>query len=259
MNLKEYLDMSLSEREAQHIENVYNSILESMKELSGRTYTKVVSQAIDDLIDFLIEKLSSEGHSLLLCTGKIFGKNYIFVHSLDVCLIPIRIGIRLRFEKERLKDLGFFALTHAEKDIGFPEKPLKNIIHDKEMDEIIRLADVYDALSHPPAYRHSMLPRETLETIIKSDRFFDRRLIKVLLDELSFYPKGSWVQLSSNEMGKVIKVNKGLLLRPIVEVFMDWEGNYLEKKKIVDLAKNYSIYVLRPLTEEDIKHITRKE
>ena len=127
------------------------------------------------------------------------------------------------------------------------------------MDEIIRLADVYDALSHPPAYRHSMLPRETLETIIKSDRFFDRRLIKILLDELSFYPKGSWVQLSSNEMGKVIKVNKGLLLRPIVEVFMDWEGNYLEKKKIVDLAKNYSNYVLRPLTEEDINHITSKE
>ena len=105
MNLKEYLDMSLSEREAQHIENVYNSILESMKELSGRTYTKVVSQAIDDLIDFLIEKLSSEGHSLLLCTGKIFSEDYIFVHSLDVCLISIRIGIRLRFEKERLKDL----------------------------------------------------------------------------------------------------------------------------------------------------------
>lgn len=256
MNEQEYSKASLSEIEAQEIENIYNRILGKFKEFSGKADTKVLSKSIADLIDFIIEMLSSGGEFLLLYTSKIFDEDYIFAHSLNVCLISISIGLKLRsFDEEHLKELGFLALTHAGKDVGFPEELIKRVKHEKEMDEIIKLADVYDALTHPPAYRHAMTPIETLESVIKGDRFFDKRLVKILLKELSLYPKGSWVQLSTKEIGKVIKINKGLLLRPTVEVFIDWEGRHLEERKIVDLSKNNLIYILRPLTEEEIKNI----
>lgn len=255
MNEGEYSKITISESDAQEIESTYNGLLERLKGISGKTDTEVVSEAIGDLTYFIIERLSFEGQSLLLYTSKIFDEDYIFAHSLNVCLISIRIGLRLNFDKERLKDLGFLALTHAGKDMGFPEELLKRLGHDKEMDEIMKLADVYDALTHPPTYRHAMIPRETLESIIDSSGFFNRRLIKILLEELSLYPKGSWVQLSNKQIGKVISVNKALLLRPTVKVFIDWQGSYLKEAKIIDLSKDSAIHVLRPLTGEEIKHI----
>ncbi|MBW1690815.1 MAG: hypothetical protein JRI71_09535 [Deltaproteobacteria bacterium] len=255
MSERAYSKQGISESEAQEIERAYDGLLKRLKGLSGETDTEVVSEAIGDLIDFIIDRLFSKGQSLLLYTSKIFVKDYIFAHSLNVCLISIRIGLRLRFAQNRLKNLGVLALTHAQKDMGFPEGPLERMEHDKEMDEIIRLADVYDALTHPPEYRHAVVPRETLESIIDSDKLFDRRLIKILLDELTLYPTGSWVQLSNKQVGKVISVNRGQPLRPTVRVFIDWEGRYLKEKKIIDLSKDSSIHVLRPLTEEEVKHI----
>ncbi|MBW2004084.1 MAG: hypothetical protein JRI72_05635 [Deltaproteobacteria bacterium] len=255
MNEGEHSKISISESEAQEIESTYNDLLKRLKGLSGKTDTETGSEAISDLTYFIIERLSFEDQPLLLYTSKIFDEYYIFAHSLNVCLISIRIGLRLNFDKERLKDLGFLALTHAGKDMGFPEELLKRIGHDKEMDEIMRLADVYDAMTHPPTYRHAMIPRETLESIIDSNGFFNRRLIKILLEELGLYPKGSWVQLSNKQIGKVISANKALPLRPTVKVFIDWQGNYLKEAKIIDLSKDSAIHVLRPLTGEEIKHI----
>ena len=251
MNTQKYPRISMSEDQAREIEDLYDDILGKLKSLSIKTLEKTVT----DLIDLIIGKFSSGNESLLLYTSKIFDKDYIFAHSLNVCLISIKIGIRLDFDKKRLKDLGFLGLTHARKDIGLPEELSRAIEPDKELNEIIKLTDVYDALTHPPAYRHAITPCEALSSIIKTDKFFDRRLIKILLEELSFYPKESWVQLCTKEIGKVIKVNKELLLRPMIEVFIDWEGKHLEKTKTVDLSKNNTIYVLRPLTEKEIKHI----
>jgi hypothetical protein len=102
-----------------------------------------------------------------------------------------------------------------------------------------------------------MIPKETLESIIGSEKFFDRRLIKILLEEVSLYPLGSWVQLSTKEIGKVIKIAEGQLMRPTVEIHVNWEGRRLKEPKIIDLTQKQLIHVLRPLSEEEIKVIKR--
>ena len=76
-----------------------------------------------------------------------------------------------------------------------------------------------------------------------------------ILKEISFYPRGSWVKLSTEEIGKVIKVNKGQTLQPTVAVFIDSKGYHLKEKKIVDLSQNNFIYIKKPLSEEDIKQM----
>ena len=248
MNEEKNFKIGIGEREAQDTERVYNTILENLKELSKQTDTELIREALYNLIDGIIDKLSSRGGSLLLCTGRVHEKDYIFAHSLDVCLLSIKIGMRIEFNKERLKELGYFALIHARKDTGFPDELARGVKRDSEMVEIIRLADVYDALTHPPVYRHKMIPKETLESIIGSEKFFDRRFIKILLEEVSLYPLGSWVQLSTKEIGKVIKIAKGQLMRPTVEIHVNWEGRRLRKPKIVDLTQKKLIHVLRPLS-----------
>lgn len=246
--------INISQNEALEIEKVYDDLLGMLKKLSGKTEIKAISQSIANVMGFIIERLSEDA-PLLLYISKIFDKDYIYAHSLNVCLLSVKIGLKLRFEKNRLNDLGFLALIHARKDIRLPEELSKKVKHDKELDEIIRLTDVYDALTHPPAYRHTMTPFETLTAVIDTDKFFDRRLIKILLDELSVYPKGSWVELSSKEIGKVVKVSKEVLLRPTLEIVIDWEGKHLEETRIVDLSQNNLLYILRPVKEEEVENI----
>lgn len=257
MNDEEGHRLRISEIDAAEIEEAYNGLLDSLKELSGRKDTALVRQVLSGLVAFVIEKLSIEEESLLLYTSKIFEKDYIFAHSLNVCLIALRIGMRMKFSKQRLNDLGFIALIHAAKDMGFVEGLQEGVTQDREMEDIFKLADVYDALTHPPVYRHTMMPDETLKTIIKSDKSFDRRLVKILLEELSLYPRGTWVQLSTKEIGRVIKINKGMLLRPRVKIFMNWQGRPLDEERTVDLSKKSLIYITRPLTEEEAKNIIK--
>lgn len=253
MNTPEQAKIIISEDDAREIERSYDGLLERLKKLSAKTEIEAVSESIANLINFIIEKLSSEGGSLLLYISKIFDQDYIFAHSLNVCLISLRIGMKLELENDRLKDLGFLALVHASKDAGFPEGLLEKIKQDKELDEIIRLADVYDGQSHPPAYRHGIIPHETLASIIGAGKLFDPGLVKILLSELSLYPKGSWLQLCTGQIGKVISTNKEYPLRPVVKIFIEHMGEIEEK--IIDLSKNNLIYVLRPVAAGEIKDI----
>lgn len=257
MNEKKYFKIGIGEQEVPDTERTYNTILENLKELSKQTDIELIREAIYKLVDRIIEKLSSKDESLLLCTGRVHEKDYILAHSLDVCLLSIKIGMRIEIKKERLKELGYLALIHARKDIGFPGELSRGVKRDSEMEEIIKLADIYDALTHPPVYRHKMIPKETLESIIGSKNFFDRRFIKILLEEVSLYPVGSWIQLTTKEIGKVIKIAKGHLMRPTVEIHVNWEGMRLKEPKIIDLTQKHLIQVLRPLSEEEIKVIKR--
>lgn len=261
MNMGDCPKITISEDEAREIECVYDGTLQKLKEISGEVNLEILSKRLIDLINFIIEALSSRTNSaLLLFTSKIFDKDYkdyIVAHSLNVCIISIKIGLRMALNKERIRDLGFLGLLHVGKEIGFPEELSANIKYDKELNEIIRLADVYDALTHPPAYRHALTPAETLKTILDTDEFFDRRLTRIILQELSLYPKGSWVQLCTNEIGRVINVNRESFLRPTVKIFIDCEGKYLEEAKTVDLSKDNLVYILRPLTDDDIEHIKK--
>ena len=223
------------------LESIYDGLLVELKKLSDNADVKTVSKAITNPI---IKELSSQDKPILLYVSKNSNRDYTFVHPLNVCLLSIKIGIRLGFSKERLENLGFMALNHDREDIKY----------DEELNSIVKLADIYDGLSHSPAYRHSTMPFETLKSIVNAGSF-DRELVKILLEELSVYPEGSWVQLSTKEIGKVIKVYRESIFSPVVEIFIDSKNRHLEKKKIVDVSKDSSISVLKPLNEEEIKDL----
>ncbi|MFC1480141.1 hypothetical protein ACFL5Y_01690 [Candidatus Omnitrophota bacterium] len=248
MNVHDNSHVYLSESQARELEDVYNGLLDKFRGVSGNTDAEFTYKTILELIDSIIERLTSTGRSLLLFCSKVYGEDYIFAHSFNVCLIAVRIGIKLNLDKARLEKLGFLTLTHAGKDLGFPEDVFRQIEPDTELDEIMRLADVYDALTQPPPHRHTTTPYETITSVIDSPGIFPANLTKILLEEIGLYPEGSWVQLSNREIGKVIQASKQMPLRPVVEVFIGSAGI-----KKVDLSKNMLNHILRPLTAEEAK------
>lgn len=113
-----------------------------------------------------------------------------------------------------------------------------------EFARILAAADTFDAMTHPRAYRRKLSPAQSLKLMIDgSDKQFDRRAVKVLVDELSLYPPGSTVRLNTNETGIVHRVHKQAPLRPLVMIFRDANGNALPTSRAVNLLEHPFIYV----------------
>lgn len=125
----------------------------------------------------------------------------------------------------RIKDRAKLIIlqTHERLDgSGYPDR-----IASEEIDplaQLIGIADVYEAMTHPRAWRGPLNPPDAIKELIdKEGRGFNSRAVKALISALSIYPPGSLVALSTGEIAKVIKVNKGSLTRPLLEVVLNAE------------------------------------
>ena len=125
----------------------------------------------------------------------------------------------------RIKDRAkrIILQTHERMDgSGYPDR----LTHEEidPLAQIIGIADVYEAMTHPRAWRAPMNPPDVVKELIeKEGRGFNSGVVKALISALSIYPAGSFVALSTGEIAKVIKVNKGSLTRPLVEIVLDPE------------------------------------
>jgi len=124
---------------------------------------------------------------------------------------------------------------------------------------IISIADVYEALTHPRAWRERYLPHEALKKIIESaEDEFDLNFLKIFIEKMSLYPLGSYVRLNSEEIARVIGINPGLPTRPKVKVIVDNEGKKVQEQKIIDLSKTGVMYILEPVDETKLEISDKK-
>jgi len=108
---------------------------------------------------------------------------------------------------------------------------------------IIGIADMFAALLHPRPYRPRRLPFEAIKEIIAAAKEqFQKHIIKALVSEFSAFPEGLYVKLNSDEVGKVITVNRLAPLSPVVEILYNAQGK-LKETKIVDLMKDHCLYI----------------
>jgi hypothetical protein len=88
-----------------------------------------------------------------------------------------------------------------------------------EFAQIIGAVDVFDALVTPRPYRRRFFPHEAVRELLVIERTaFPREIIKALVEQLSAYPLGTLVRLTTGETGTVVGINTRFPLRPIVEV-----------------------------------------
>jgi len=116
----------------------------------------------------------------------------------------------------------------------------------------VAVVDYYEALMHPRSHRERLNPYEALRVLIGNKERFDYRVLKVLIKQMGVYPIGSLVQLSSGEIGIVIKTNSQSALRPIVKIFFDAQGKRVEQEKHIDLIKSPTIVIKKPIQEKDL-------
>jgi len=92
---------------------------------------------------------------------------------------------------------------------------------------IIKIADCYDAMTTPRAYRSKTFrPEQALAVMVREKNGFDPILLKLFISIIGIYPIGSLVLLDTNEMGVVFETNPDpqYINRPKVILVSQSEG-----------------------------------
>lgn len=134
---------------------------------------------------------------------------------------------------------------------GYPRGIKNGHIHEHAM--IVGIVDMFEAMTHDRPYRKRMALYDALKELINMGAdVVEPQYVEALVRRIGLYPMGSWVELSSGEIGKVIEINKDFALRPIVSVIYVKGGQKLKEAKVVDISKQPVIFIRKILKDEEL-------
>ncbi len=124
---------------------------------------------------------------------------------------------------------------------GYPDGLKGDKIH--EYSSIVGILNIYEAMMHRRTYRTEFQARETIQEILKSKNAYDPKLIKVLINKIGIFPIGSLVELNTKELARVISLNSNNVLRPVVRIITNANGEECAEEKMVNLAAEPAIWI----------------
>lgn len=138
--------------------------------------------------------------------------------------------------------------------LGYPNRLKGRQI--SEMALIIGVSDVFDALISERPYRLRLFPHEAIKELLVAERAtFPREMTKALVEQLSVYPLGTTVRLTTGEAGTVVGVNVRYPLRPTVEVDESGDAGQVESRHI-DLSLTPLVSVVEALKAPVVGRLT---
>lgn len=142
--------------------------------------------------------------------------------------------------------------THERADgSGYPDR-----LSDEEIDPLaqyISIADAYEAMTHPRAWRDAVNPPDAVKELVeKEGRGFNSKAVKALLSSVSIYPPGSLVALSTGEIASVVRVTRGFLTKPLVEILMDSQFSQLTPRHL-DLFEHPLTSIERSVSFKEVE------
>jgi hypothetical protein len=136
---------------------------------------------------------------------------------------------------------------------GYPNKLKGRQIN--EFAQIIGVVDVFDALVSPRPYRRRFLPHEAVRELVEVERTaFPREVIKALVEQLSAYPIGTSVRLSTGELCTVIRVNTRFPLRPVVLIGEGPTDGLAARQ--VDLSTSPRVAIIETVAPSNVARIS---
>jgi HD-GYP domain-containing protein (c-di-GMP phosphodiesterase class II) len=136
---------------------------------------------------------------------------------------------------------------------GYPKRRTGNQV--SQAARLVAIGDTLCAMVHKRSHREALTPHSALDKVAKMGQmnFLDLNLIKSLMRYLSIYPIGSFVELGSGRVGRVVEAHPEDVTRPVISILRNEKGQPLPLKQIlqVDLIKDRGERVAKVL-EPDI-------
>ncbi len=148
------------------------------------------------------------------------------------------------------EEIGLIALQHHERwdGKGYPRKLAQKQIALEA--RIVAVADAFEAMVKERPYRNSMIGYTAVRQLLNDNsRRFDSEILKVFIKAIGIYPIGSFVLLNNGGIGRVVKINRGVPLRPVIKVLIDNEGHkYLRNDgPVVDLLAEKDLFIAKAI------------
>lgn len=122
---------------------------------------------------------------------------------------------------------------------------------------ILGTVDFFESFAHPRPYK-TTLPgtgNHGIQMLMQMADKFGSATLKALVGSIGLFPIGSYVRLSSGEIGRVVDVKKENPMRPEVDVLLDSERRPPRNPRTIDLLNTPHIYVSRALTASDLREL----
>jgi hypothetical protein len=118
------------------------------------------------------------------------------------------------------------------------------------MARILQLCDIYEAMTHPRAWRKGISPHAMIKNLLKQRvQTFEPVLVKNFVKCLSLFPPGCLVQLSTQESGYVVRIHPGMPSCPTVELRVHANGAIYSPTRIIDLTENPTTHIAAAIDE----------
>ena len=122
---------------------------------------------------------------------------------------------------------------------------------------ILGTVDFFESFAHPRPYK-TVLPgtaNHGIQMLMQMVDQFGADTLKALVGSIGLFPIGSYVQLSSGEIGRVVDVKKDNPMRPEVQVLLNNERRPPRQPRSIDLVALPQVYVSRALTASDLREL----
>lgn len=149
------------------------------------------------------------------------------------------------------------AFQHHERltGAGYPKRRSAGQI--SQVARIVAISDTLCAMVHKRSHRDALTPQMALDKVIKMGQmnFLDPGIIKSLLRYLSIYPIGTYVELASGRMGRVVAAHPDDHTRPVISILRNEKGQPLPMKQIlqVDLFRDKNERIVKVVDGEAMK------
>ncbi|HSQ92191.1 MAG TPA: HD-GYP domain-containing protein, partial [Nitrospiraceae bacterium] len=136
---------------------------------------------------------------------------------------------------------------------GYPKKLKGREV--SEFAQIIGVVDIFDALVSPRGYRRRFIPHEAVRELLAVERTaFPREIVKALVEQLSAYPLGTSVRLSTGEVGSVMRINTRYPLRPVV--LIEGDAACGEEGRQIDLRLTPLVSIIETLEPPNVTRVS---
>jgi HD-GYP domain-containing protein (c-di-GMP phosphodiesterase class II) len=144
------------------------------------------------------------------------------------------------------KEVNLIALQHHERwdGNGYPDQLSGEAIDIGA--RIVSIADAFEAMVSKKSYRNSIIGYQAIKNLMADNaRRFDPAVIIAFTKIIGIYPIGSVVRFNDKSIGRVISLNTGAPLRPVVQMLMDKNNEALdmENPEIIDLLKVRTLFI----------------
>jgi len=122
---------------------------------------------------------------------------------------------------------------------------------------ILGTVDFFESFAHPRPYKTTLpgTANHGIQMLMQMADKFGASTLKALIGSIGLFPIGSYVRLSSGEIGRVVDVTKENPMRPEVEVLLDSGRRPPATPRTLDLLAIPHIYVSRALTASDLREL----